>query len=180
MDNKGIKSILSCWFNACDQNRLSLLYEFYFHFCYTAQYKNQLPLLSQCPLSEVQYSWVLFSFSPGSQIGFVVSKSFPGGEQNFAFEFPLRKFQPVLYTSDEEFLVCLGFEKLKPHLYIHSNKTGSLVHKILIKYAGFKGLATEINSDIILYLAGPPFRCFFYILKTTGGLYTPLVKIVFS
>ena len=114
-----------------------------------------------CPLSEVQYSWALFSFSPGSQIGFVVSKSFPGGEQNFAFEFPLRKFQPVLYTSDEEFLVCLGFEKLKPHLYIHSNKTGSLVHKILIKYAGFKGLATEINSDIILYLAGPPFRFFF-------------------
>jgi hypothetical protein len=76
-----------------------------------------------------------------------VSKSFPGGEQNFAFEFPFRKFQPVLYTSDEESLVGLGFEKLKPHLYVHSNKTGALVHKILVKYPGFKGQCHEIQIN---------------------------------
>jgi hypothetical protein len=67
-----------------------------------------------------------------------VSKSFPGGEQNFAFEFPVRKFLPVIHTSDEEFLVGLGLEKLKPHLYVHSNKTGALLHKILLKYTGYK------------------------------------------
>jgi hypothetical protein len=73
-----------------------------------------------------------------------VSKSFPGGEQNFAFEFPVRKFLPVIHTSDEEFLVGLGLEKLKPHLYVHSNKTGALLHKILLKYTGYKVfLATE-------------------------------------
>ncbi len=81
---------------------------------------------------------ILKTLCSGTQIGFVVSKTFPSGDQNFAFEFPLRKFLPVLYTSDEELLVCLGFEKLKPHLYVHSNKTGVLLHKILLKYAAFK------------------------------------------
>jgi hypothetical protein len=36
-------------------------------------------------------------------------------------------------TPDESHLVCYGYENQKYHLYIHTVKSGNLIHKIPIK-----------------------------------------------
>ena len=41
-------------------------------------------------------------------------------------------------TSDEHQLVCYDADKQKPNLYIHSMKNGSLIHKLSVRYTGFK------------------------------------------
>ena len=82
----------------------------------------------------------------GSHTGFVQTKHFPSGETDVSFEFTYRKFVDVVWTSDESYIVCYGFEKLKNHLYVHSAKTGKLVHKFMVKYDGFK----EVQSMVVL------------------------------
>ena len=43
-----------------------------------------------------------------------------------------------MITPDELYLVCYGYEKQRNHIYVHAVRTGELVNKIPIKYAGFK------------------------------------------
>ena len=82
----------------------------------------------------------------GSHTGHVQTKHFPSGETDVAFEYTYRKYVEVVWTSDESYIVCYGFEKLKNHLYVHSAKTGKLVHKFLVKYDGFK----EVQKMVVL------------------------------
>jgi WD40 repeat protein len=74
----------------------------------------------------------------GSQCGLCVSRSVPEGAKHWEFEFPFVTFIKVVMTSDEHHLVCYDADKLKPNLYIHSIKTGALVHKMMVRYTGFK------------------------------------------
>ena len=71
-------------------------------------------------------------------LGYVQTKFFPSGEKELEFEFPYKKYVEVSWTSDEAYLVCYGCEKQKYHLYVHSAKSGKLVHKFHVKYDGFK------------------------------------------
>ena len=82
----------------------------------------------------------------GCHTGYVQTKMFPSGQKDIEFEYTYRKYVDVLWTSDESYIVCYGFEKMKNHLYIHSNKSGKLLHKILVKYDGFK----EVNNMVVL------------------------------
>ena len=70
--------------------------------------------------------------------GLVQTKLFPSGEKELEFEYPYKKYVEVSWTSDEAYLVCYGCEKQKYHLYVHSAKSGKLVHKFHVKYDGFK------------------------------------------
>jgi len=74
----------------------------------------------------------------GNLSGLVVSRSIPGGEKQWEFEFPFTTFIKVVMTSDEHHLVCYDADKVKSHLYIHTMKTGNLVSKVVVKYNGFK------------------------------------------
>ena len=71
-------------------------------------------------------------------LGYVQTKNFPTGEKELEFEYPYKKYVEVSWTSDEAYLVCYGCEKQKYHLYVHSAKSGKLVHKFHVKYDGFK------------------------------------------
>merc|ERR1712106_756036 len=74
----------------------------------------------------------------GNFSGLVVSRSIPGGEKQWEFEFPFTTFIKVVMTADEHHLVCYDADKIKSHLYIHTMKTGNLVSKVVVKYTGFK------------------------------------------
>merc|ERR1719206_1663443 len=82
----------------------------------------------------------------GNFSGLVVSRSIPGGEKQWEFEFPFTTFTKVVMTSDEHPLVCYDADKVKSHLYIHTMKTGNLVSKVMVKYNGFK----EVTKIIAL------------------------------
>ena len=82
----------------------------------------------------------------GCHTGYVQTKLFPSGQKDVEFEYTYRKYVDVLWTSDESYIVCYGFEKMKNHLYIHSTKSGKLLHKFLVKYDGFK----EVNNMVVL------------------------------
>ena len=81
---------------------------------------------------------------PGSHTGHVEVRHFPAGEKQFGFEFTYRKFVNVHWTADEMQIVCYGFEKMKNHLYIHSNKSGKRLAAILVKYDGFKDVSNMV------------------------------------
>ena len=44
-----------------------------------------------------------------------------------------QEFKNIVITPDESHLVCYGWERQKFHLYVHTIKNGSLLHKIPIK-----------------------------------------------
>ena len=83
----------------------------------------------------------------------VVSRTLPDGLTQWTFEFPIQDFRSVVMTADERNLVCLGVEKLKPAIFIHSAKTGARVNIIPIKYPGFKDIIRVValpdKSNII-------------------------------
>jgi len=76
--------------------------------------------------------------SKGNESGLCVSRSVPEGTKQWEFEFPFVTFIKVVMTSDEHQLVCYDADKQKPNLYIHSMKNGSLIHKLSVRYTGFK------------------------------------------
>ena len=74
----------------------------------------------------------------GDYSSIVVSRTFPEGAVQWDFEFPFVEYKNIVITPDELYLVCYGYEKQRNHIYVHAVKNGELVHKIPIKYAGFK------------------------------------------
>ena len=78
-------------------------------------------------------------------LGYVQTKLFPTGEKELEFEYPYKKYVEVSWTSDEAYLVCYGCEKQNYHLYVHSAKSGKLVHKFHVKYDGFK-----VSRDLLM------------------------------
>ena len=89
-------------------------------------------------MTNLLFKLALSGLNAGSQTGYLTSKSIPSGLNHLELEFPFRKFQPVIYTSEEDHLVCYGFEKMKHTLFIYSSKTGQLVATMVVKYTGFK------------------------------------------
>ena len=85
-------------------------------------------------------------------LGFVQTKLFPSGEKELEFEYPYKKYVEVSWTSDEAYLVCYGCEKQKYHLYVHSAKSGKLVHKFHVKYDGFKVEIYQLSAHFTLHL----------------------------
>ena len=65
-----------------------------------------------------------------------------------AFEFPFKKYVEATWTADEANIVCLGCEKQKYFLYVHSSKNGKLLHKFQVKYDGFK-VTEEIYNYVL-------------------------------
>ena len=41
-------------------------------------------------------------------------------------------------TSDEQYFIAYGYDKLKDTLFVHHAETGEFLHKILVKYPNFK------------------------------------------
>ena len=87
-------------------------------------------------------------------LGFVQTKLFPSGEKELEFEYPYKKYVEVSWTSDEAYLVCYGCEKQKYHLYVHSAKSGKLVHKFHVKYDGFKVEIYQLSAHFIFTYLG--------------------------
>jgi len=61
----------------------------------------------------------------------------PEGVSQWKFQYPFKEFKPIVITPDEVHIICYGWEG-QFNLYIHTIKSGALVHAIPIKYAGFK------------------------------------------
>jgi WD40 repeat protein len=80
----------------------------------------------------------------GNHSGLVISRSVPEGDKHWEFSFTLSSFMKVVITSDEHYIICYDNDKIKPHLYIHSVKTGQLVDKVMVKYPGFKEVKTMV------------------------------------
>ena len=100
-------------------------------------------------------------------LGYVQTKLFPSGEKELEFEFPYKKYVEVSWTSDEAYLVCYGCEKQKYHLYVHSAKSGKLVHKFHVKYDGFKVriyFFGSVRSSRSHNLCLSSIKCSFFIL----------------
>eukprot|EP00095_Tigriopus_kingsejongensis_P001882 maker-scaffold70_size417918-snap-gene-3.18 protein:Tk01882 transcript:maker-scaffold70_size417918-snap-gene-3.18-mRNA-1 annotation:"leucine-rich repeat and wd repeat-containing protein kiaa1239-like" len=67
-----------------------------------------------------------------------VSRAFPEGEKNFEFDFPYKQNKNIILTSDAQFFIAFGFEKMKEMLFVYHAETGDFLHKILVKYPNFK------------------------------------------
>lgn len=72
----------------------------------------------------------------------VVGRCMPSGTELYSFQYPIKALRSLVVTTDGNYLVCPGFEKLKDTLFIHSSKNGSFVHKIILKYPHFKDFLT--------------------------------------
>ena len=67
-----------------------------------------------------------------------VSRSFPSGEKNLEFDFPFKQYKNIILTSDAQFFIAYGYEKLKEMLFVYHAETGDFLHKIPVKYPNFK------------------------------------------
>ncbi|KAL7638639.1 UNVERIFIED_CONTAM: hypothetical protein RMT77_011211 [Armadillidium vulgare] len=76
--------------------------------------------------------------NPAEVIGQVVTRSIPDGELIYEFDFPIRTFRNIAITSDGLFLVVPSAEGMKDVLLVYHAKTGTQVHKMILKYPGYK------------------------------------------
>ncbi|XP_068248399.1 NACHT and WD repeat domain-containing protein 2 [Palaemon carinicauda] len=68
----------------------------------------------------------------------LVTRSIPDGAKVYEFDYPIRTFRNVAVSADGLFLVIPAAEGIKDALIIYHAKTGTLVHKIPLKYPGYK------------------------------------------
>ena len=73
----------------------------------------------------------------GAFTALVVSRSFPGGEIQWQFEYEFTAFIKVVMSSDEQNIISYDADKNTSNLNIFNMKTGNLV-KFSLKYPGFK------------------------------------------
>ena len=73
----------------------------------------------------------------GAFTALVVSRSFPGGEAQWQFEYEFTAFLKVVMSSDEHNIISYDADKNTSNLNIFNMKTGNLVN-FSIKYPGFK------------------------------------------
>ncbi|KAG7172706.1 NACHT and WD repeat domain-containing protein 2-like [Homarus americanus] len=78
------------------------------------------------------------SLETGELSCFLVTRSIPTGEKVYELDYPIRTFRQIAVTADGLFLVIPSIDGLKDVLLIYHAKTGTLVHKMPLKYSGFK------------------------------------------
>ncbi|XP_037797036.1 NACHT and WD repeat domain-containing protein 2-like [Penaeus monodon] len=69
---------------------------------------------------------------------FLVTRSIPDGAKVYEFDYPIRVFKSIAVTADGLFLVIPSIDGMKDALLIYHAKTGTLVHKMPLKYPSFK------------------------------------------
>ncbi|KAK3849709.1 hypothetical protein Pcinc_043548 [Petrolisthes cinctipes] len=68
----------------------------------------------------------------------LVTRSVPSGAPVYQLDYPIRSFREVAVTADGLFLVIPSVDGIKDALIIYHAKTGTLVHKMPLKYPAFK------------------------------------------
>ena len=56
----------------------------------------------------------------------------------FEFDFTYKQFKNIILTSDDNYFVAYGYDKLKDTIFVNHAETGEFLHKILVKYPNFK------------------------------------------
>ncbi|XP_063848129.1 LOW QUALITY PROTEIN: NACHT and WD repeat domain-containing protein 2-like [Scylla paramamosain] len=69
---------------------------------------------------------------------YVATRSIPTGALVYELEYPMRSFRQIAVTADGLFLVIPTIEGIKDALLVCHAKTGTLVHKMPLKYPSFK------------------------------------------
>ncbi|KAK4290424.1 hypothetical protein Pmani_036667 [Petrolisthes manimaculis] len=68
----------------------------------------------------------------------LVTRSVPSGAPVYQLDYPIRSFRQVAVTADGLFLVIPSVDGIKDALIIYHAKTGTLVHKMPLKYPAYK------------------------------------------
>ncbi|XP_043227949.1 NACHT and WD repeat domain-containing protein 2-like isoform X1 [Amphibalanus amphitrite] len=68
----------------------------------------------------------------------VQARTIPDGERLYRVEYPIRLLRNVVVTSDNTHLVLAGNEALKDTLFVYNATSGTLINKIVLKYANYK------------------------------------------
>ncbi|ROT75470.1 putative NACHT and WD repeat domain-containing protein 2 isoform X2 [Penaeus vannamei] len=68
----------------------------------------------------------------------LVTRSIPDGAKVYEFDYPIRVFKSIAVTADGLFLVIPSIDGMKDALLIYHAKTGTLVHKMPLKYPSYK------------------------------------------
>ena len=67
-----------------------------------------------------------------------IARTVPEGKQLFEFEFTYKSFKDIILTSDNNYFVAYGYDKLKDTIFVNDATSGEFMHKILVKYPNFK------------------------------------------
>ena len=59
-----------------------------------------------------------------------ISRTFPAGEKHLEFEFPIKQYKNIILTSDTQYFIAYGYEKLKEMLFVFHAETGDFLHKV--------------------------------------------------
>ncbi|XP_069948531.1 NACHT and WD repeat domain-containing protein 2 [Cherax quadricarinatus] len=68
----------------------------------------------------------------------LVTRSIPCGQVVYELDYPVRSFRQIAVTADGLFLVIPSVDGLKDVLLIYHARTGTLVHKMPLKYPAYK------------------------------------------
>ena len=66
-----------------------------------------------------------------------VTRTFTDGDRGFDFEFPYKQFKSIILTSDAQYFIAYGYDKLKDTLFVYHAETGK--HFITFKLNYFSG-----------------------------------------
>ncbi|XP_050688331.1 NACHT and WD repeat domain-containing protein 2-like [Eriocheir sinensis] len=69
---------------------------------------------------------------------YLATRSIPSGALVYELDYPIRSFRQIAVTADGLFLVIPSIEGIKDALLVCHAKTGTLVHKMPLKYPSFK------------------------------------------
>ena len=67
-----------------------------------------------------------------------IARTVPEGKKLFEFDFTYKQFKNIILTSDDNYFVAYGYDKLKDTIFVNHAVTGEFLHKILVKYPNFK------------------------------------------
>ena len=103
--------------------------------------EEQRDILQVMLYDDKRKSMILSKFKSGT-IGdmraLCIARTVPQGEKLFEFDFTYKQFKNIILTSDEQYFIAYGYDKLKDTLFVFHAETGEFLHKILVKYPNFK------------------------------------------
>jgi hypothetical protein len=76
--------------------------------------------------------------SLGDPRALCIARTFSQGEKLFEFDFSYKQFKKIVLTSDDQYFIAYGYDKLKDTLFVYHAETGEFLHKIPVKYPNFK------------------------------------------
>ncbi|XP_069163973.1 NACHT and WD repeat domain-containing protein 2 [Procambarus clarkii] len=78
------------------------------------------------------------SLETGELAGHLVTRAIPSGQVVYELDYPVRAFKQIAVTADGLFLVIPSVDGFKEALLVYHARTGTLVHKIPLKYPAYK------------------------------------------